>query len=69
MGAVADLDVNAMPGLLLLALLEPGTSAWSFKPDPRSRIAEGATLIVMGDPGGVGELRNRYGGEAYGVAP
>ncbi len=63
--SVADLDVNAMPGLLLLALLEPGTPAWTFKPDPRTRIAEGATLIVMGDPGGVGELRTRYGGEAY----
>ena len=66
--SLADLDVNAMPGLLLLALLEPGTAAWSFKPDPRTRVVEGATLIVMGDPGGVGELRARYGGEAYAVA-
>jgi voltage-gated potassium channel len=63
--SIADLDVNAMPGLLLLALLEPGTAAWSFKPDPRTRITEGATIIVMGDPSGVGELRARYGGEAY----
>ena len=68
--SVADLDVNAMPGLLLLALLEPGTSAWSFKPDARTRVVEGATLIVMGDPSGVAELRARYGGEAYaGVVP
>ncbi|HXY69613.1 MAG TPA: NAD-binding protein [Gemmatimonadales bacterium] len=65
--SVGDIDVNAMPGLLLLALLEPGTATWSFKPDPRARIAEGATLIVMGDPAGVGELRSRYGGEAYAV--
>jgi voltage-gated potassium channel len=66
--SVADLDVNAVPGLLLLALLEPGAAAWSFKPDPHARITEGATLIVMGDPGGVGQLRARYGGEAYGAA-
>ena len=65
--SVGDLDVNAVPGLLLLALLEPGTAAWSFKPDPRTRITEGATLIVMGDPSGVGELRARYGGAAYGA--
>jgi len=62
---LADIDVNAMPGLLLLAYLEPAKAMWSYKPDPRTRIAEGATLIVMGDPGGVGELRRRYGGEAY----
>jgi len=67
--SIAELDVNAMPGLLLLALLEPGTTAWSFKPDQRTRIAEGATLIVMGDPSGVGELRARYGGQAYTLAP
>lgn len=62
---IAELDVNAMPGLLLLALLEPVTATWSFKPDQRTRLAEGATLIVMGDPSGVGELRARYGGAAY----
>jgi len=66
--SIADLDVNAMPGLLLLALLEPGASAWTFKPDPHARVEEGATLIVMGDPAGVGQLRARYGGEAYAAA-
>ncbi len=62
---LGELDVNAMPGLLLVALLEPGSEHWTFKPDHRTRVAEGATLIVMGDPEGVGELRRRYGGEAY----
>jgi voltage-gated potassium channel len=66
---VADLDINAMPGLLLLAFLAPGTATWSYKPAPHTRIAEGATLIVMGDPDGVAELRRRYGGEAYARPP
>lgn len=66
---LAEVDVNAMPGLLLLAHVEAGSTTWSYKPDPRVRIAEGATLIVMGDPGGVGELRRRYGGEAYAAQP
>ena len=64
---LGEIDVNALPGLLLLAYLEPETAAWSYKPGPGTRIQEGATLIVMGDPGGVGELRRRYGGEAYGA--
>ena len=66
--AVADLKVDDVPGLLLLALVEPSTQQWHFKPDGRQAIAEGARLIVMGDPSGVGELRRRYGGEAYSAA-
>jgi voltage-gated potassium channel len=66
--AVADLKVDDVPGLLLLALVEPSTQKWTFKPDSHVKVAEGATLIVMGDPKGVGELRRRYGGEAYAAA-
>ena len=62
---VADLKINDVPGLMLLALVEPSTQKWTFKPDDHTRVEEGATLIVMGDPSGVGELRRRYGGEAY----
>ncbi len=62
---VADLKIDDEPGLMLLALVEPSTQKWIFKPEGRARIAEGATLIVMGDPRGVGELRRRFGGEAY----
>ena len=62
---VADLKINDVPGLMLLALVEPNTQKWTFKPDGHTRVEEGATLIVMGDPHGVGELRHRYGGEAY----
>jgi voltage-gated potassium channel len=62
---VAELKINDVPGLMLLALVEPGTQKWTFKPDGHARVPEGATLIVIGDPSGVGELRRRYGGEAY----
>ncbi len=63
--ALGDLKVDDVAGVLLLALVEPGTQKWTFKPDHRASVAEGATLIVMGDPRGVAELRRRYGGEAY----
>ncbi|HVO35348.1 MAG TPA: NAD-binding protein [Gemmatimonadales bacterium] len=62
---VADLKIDDVPGLMLLALVEPSTQKWTFKPDGHTRVEAGATLIVMGDPTGVGELRRRYGGEAY----
>jgi len=62
---VAELKINDAPGLMLLALVEPSTQKWTFKPDGHTRVQEGATLIVMGDPQGVRELRHRYGGEAY----
>jgi voltage-gated potassium channel len=62
---VADLKIDDVPGLMLLALVEPSTQTWTFKPDGRTRVEEGATLIVMGDPSGVGELRRSYGGQAY----
>ncbi len=62
---VGELKVNDVPGLMLIALVEPSTQKWTFKPDGATEVAEGATLIVMGDPHGVGELRRRYGGEAY----
>jgi voltage-gated potassium channel len=65
---VADLKVNDSPGLMLIALVEPGRQKWAFKPDAKAMVAEGATLIVMGDPAGVGELRRRFGGEAYAPA-
>jgi voltage-gated potassium channel len=62
---VAELKINDVTGLMLLALVEPGTQKWAFKPDGRTRVDEGATLIVIGDPAGVGDLRRRYGGDAY----
>ncbi len=65
--SLADLRVDETPGLMLIALVEPSRQKWTFKPDGRVTVAEGSVLIVMGDPSGVGELRRRYGGEAYGA--
>ncbi len=68
--AVADLRIDDTPGLMLIALVESSRQKWAFKPDARTTVREGATLIVIGDPSGVGDLRRRYGGEAYaGAAP
>jgi voltage-gated potassium channel len=66
---VGDLGIDDVPGLMLLALVEPSTQQWTFKPDGHARVAEGSTLIVMGDPHGVGELRRRFGGDAYATLP
>ena len=62
---VADLRIDDVPGLMLLALVEPSTQKWTFKPDAGAPVVEGATLIVIGDPSGVSGLRRRFGGEAY----
>jgi voltage-gated potassium channel len=59
---LGDLDVNAAPGVLLLALAGPD-GAWTFKPDEGTLVQQGATLIVMGGPDGSAELRRRYGGQ------
>jgi len=62
---VGDLGVNDVPGVLLLALVAPDGVGYAYKPDASARIDEGATLVVMGAPAGVSELRRRYGGAAH----
>lgn len=65
---LSALDVNATPGLLLLALVEPGDGGKRhFKPEPSLVVAEGATMIVMGDPAAVEQLRKHFGGQRYQV--
>jgi len=66
--AVGDLGINEVPGVLLLALVVPGGGAWAYKPDASSRVEEGATLVVMGGPDGVSDLRRRFGGAAHAEA-
>jgi voltage-gated potassium channel len=61
---VGTLGINAQAGLLLLALVSPDGSRTHFKPADDLVVATGATLIVMGAPGTVGVLRERYGGVA-----
>lgn len=59
---VGALDCNAVPGLLLLAIVDPGGGTYHFKPGDAQVVAEGTRIIVMGDPGAVEQLRRRYGG-------
>lgn len=62
---IASLKINDMAGLLLLALVDPDGSNYQFKPDPHLTLKEKQTLIVMGGPAAVGDLRRRYGGDIY----
>jgi len=64
---VGALGVNEMPGVLLVALVEPDGS-YQFKPDDARSLREGETLIVMGGPAAVAELRRRWGGHGYAEA-
>jgi voltage-gated potassium channel len=62
---VGELGINAMPGVLLLALVAPDGQHWAYKPEASAPVPEGATLVVMGGPEAVSELRRRYGGAAH----
>jgi voltage-gated potassium channel len=65
---VGDLGINAMPGVLLLALVAPDGQHWAYKPEASAPVVEDATLVVMGGPDAVSELRRRYGGAAHPAA-
>ena len=65
---VGDLGVSELPGVLLLALVAPDGAKYEYKPDAGARVEEGATLVVMGGPDGVSNLRRRYGGAAHAEA-
>ena len=62
---VGELGINEQPGVLLLALVAPDGKKYEYKPDAGVRVEEGATLVVMGGPEGVSELRRRHGGAAH----
>ncbi len=68
---VGDLNVNDLPGLLLLALVAPDGERYEYKPDTASRVERGSTLVVMGSPQSAAQLRERLGGESPrgGVTP
>jgi len=61
---IGALEVNRLPGALLVALAEPDGS-YQFKPEDDRTVREGETLIVMGGPAAVAELRRRWGGRRY----
>jgi hypothetical protein len=54
-----------MPGVLLLALVAPDGQHWAYKPEASAPVVEDATLVVMGGPDAVSELRRRFGGAAH----
>ena len=60
--SVGALAVDHEPGVLLLALVEPDGATYRFKPDAAFKVAQGATLIVMGGPDAVGAVRRRFVG-------
>jgi voltage-gated potassium channel len=64
---IGTLAISATPGLLLLALVEPGDAGTHFKPSDDVVVQQGTTLIVMGGPAAVGSARQKYGGIAYGT--
>lgn len=64
---IGTLGISASPGLLLLAMVEPGDAGTHFKPSDDLVVQQGATLIVMGGPAAVGTARQKYGGIAYGA--
>ena len=59
---IGTLGINAMPGLLLLAYVSPNDGARTFKPDEALVVEEGGTLLVMGGPDAVTQLRDKFGG-------
>jgi voltage-gated potassium channel len=59
---VGELQVDAQPGLLLLALVAPDGSRYRYKPDASAVVELGATLVVMGSPEATERLRERIGG-------
>jgi voltage-gated potassium channel len=65
---LAELRINDVAGVLLLALVEPDGTTYQFKPDGAQRLKERQTLIVMGGPEAVGDLKRRYGGDLYAEA-
>jgi voltage-gated potassium channel len=58
---VGSLAINALPGLLLLAVVEPDRTTRHFKPAEELVLEAGSALIIMGSAAEVGALRGRLG--------
>jgi voltage-gated potassium channel len=64
---IGALGIGATPGVLLLALVDAGGAHTHFKPADDMLVQQDSTIIVMGGPEGLGVLRKRLGGIAYGT--
>jgi hypothetical protein len=62
---VGVLGITGRRGVPLLALVAPDGQQWAYKPEAAEPLVEDATLVVMGGPEAVAELRRRFGGAAH----
>jgi voltage-gated potassium channel len=59
---LASLEIDDIPGALLVAVRMPKTGDFEFKPAPETALAPGMTIVVMAEPEGLERLRKRFRG-------
>jgi voltage-gated potassium channel len=57
---LGSLEIDEIPGALLLAVRLPSTGDFEFKPAADRRLEPGMTIVVMADPEGLERLRKRF---------
>jgi voltage-gated potassium channel len=63
-----SLEIDDIPGALLVAIRMPKTGDFEFKPPPGTALEQGMTIVVMAEPEGLERLRKRFRG-ATGAYP
>jgi len=57
---LGSLEIDDIPGALLLAIRLPKTGDFEFKPQTETVLEPGMTIVVMADPAGLDRLRKRF---------
>jgi len=57
---LGSLEIDDIPGALLLAIRLPKTGDFEFKPRAETVLEPGMTIVVMADPAGLDRLRKRF---------
>ncbi len=57
---IESLEVRRFHNLLVLAVMEPGTTTFIYNPAPEYTVQAGSRLIVMGSPQGVARLQAAF---------
>ncbi|MEE8571890.1 MAG: NAD-binding protein [Gemmatimonadota bacterium] len=65
---LASLQIDDIPGALLVAVRMPQTGDFEFKPPLSTPLEPGMTIVVMAEPDGLDKLRTRFRG-ATGAYP